>query len=439
MTTSTTAGAPERGQELPHLVTRPPGQHSRTFSVRYAHARAPMGPPGRSPGIVYASAEGSNVTCVDGNRYVDLAGGFGAALVGHRHPSVVRAISLQSERLLHALGDVFPSDATVGLVERLTELYPEPNARVVLGHSGSDAVTIALKTACLHTGKPGVVAFAGAYHGLGYGPLSASSFRPSYRDPFLEQLNPHVHFAPYPAQDGQVSASLDAVRSALAAGSTGAVLVEPILGRGGVVEPPVGFLDALGGLVRQRGALLVADEIWTGLGRSGRMLASESARPELICLGKGLGGGLPLSAVLGRRDVMEAWQRSEEVVHTSTFAGAPLACAAGLATLDVLVRERLAERSDHVGSAYRRELVEALSDLPRARVRGRGLMIGIELDAGPGTGGEAMRRLLEQGYLTTSGGRERECLVLTPPLTIAEPLLEASTRAIAQTLDALLR
>jgi 4-aminobutyrate aminotransferase/(S)-3-amino-2-methylpropionate transaminase len=398
-----------------------------------------MGPKGRFQGIVYASAEGSNVTCVDGNRYVDLAGGFGAALVGHRHPRVIRAISLQSERLLHALGDVFPSDATVGLVERLTELFPEPDAQVALGQSGSDAVTIALKTACLFTRRPGVVAFTGAYHGLGYGPLSASSFRPSYRDPFLAQLSPHVRFAPYPADAASLTASLAAVRQELATGGAGAVLVEPILGRGGVIEPPDGFVDALGTLAREHGALLVVDEIWTGLGRSGRVLAAATARPDLICLGKGLGGGLPLSAVIGRREVMAAWQQEDEVVHTSTFAGAPLACAAALATLDILSRERLPERAERLGTAFRARLADALAGLPRARVRGRGLMLGIELDAAAGTGGEAMRRLLEQGFLTTSGSRARECLVLTPPLTIAEPLLEAAADAIATTLGALVR
>jgi 4-aminobutyrate aminotransferase/(S)-3-amino-2-methylpropionate transaminase len=398
-----------------------------------------MGPPGRDPGIVYASAEGSNVTCVDGNRYVDLAGGFGAALVGHRHPSVVRAISLQSERLLHALGDVFPSDATVGLVERLSALHPEPNAQVVLGQSGSDAVTVALKTAYLFTGKPGVVAFTGAYHGLGYGPLSASSFRPSYREPFLAQLSSHVRFAPYPSEQQSPSEALAAVRESFESGTTGAVLVEPILGRGGVIQPPPGFLDALGALAREHGALLIADEIWTGLGRAGQWLAASSARPDLICLGKGLGGGVPLSAVIGRRDVMAAWQRPSEVVHTSTFAGAPLACSAALATLDVLTREKLPERAERVGNAFRQALTEALAEVPKARVRGRGLMLGIELDAKPGTGGEAMRRLLEQGYLTTSGGQARECLVLTPPLTIAEPLLEGATRAIAATVRSLVR
>jgi 4-aminobutyrate aminotransferase/(S)-3-amino-2-methylpropionate transaminase len=346
---------------------------------------------------------------------------------------------LQSERLLHALGDVFPSDATVGLVERLAELFPEPSAQVALGQSGSDAVTLALKTACLFTGKAGVVAFTGGYHGLGYGPLATSSFRPSYRDPFVSQLNPHVRFAPYPADLESMAPALDAVRQALVSSDVGAVLVEPILGRGGVVEPPGGFLDALGALCRAHGALLIADEIWTGLGRSGSLLAAESARPDLICLGKGLGGGVPLSAVIGRREVMAAWQRDQEVVHTSTFAGAPLACAAALATLDAIKRERLPERAARVGAAFREQLSRALAGVPKARARGRGLMIGIELEAGAGTAGEATQRLLEQGYLTTSGGRARECLVLTPPLTIAEPLLEAAARAIATTLRSLVR
>jgi 4-aminobutyrate aminotransferase/(S)-3-amino-2-methylpropionate transaminase len=198
-------------------------------------------------------------------------------------------------------------------------------------------------------------------------------------------------------------------------------------------------LDALGALGRAHGALLIADEIWTGLGRSGSLLAAESARPDLICLGKGRGGGVPLSAVIGRREVMAAWQRDQEVVHTSTFAGAPLACAAALATLDAIKRERLPERAARVGAAFREQLSRALAGVPKARARGRGLMIGIELEAGAGTAGEAMQRLLQQGYLTTSGGRARECLVLTPPLTIAEPLLEAAARAIATTLRSLVR
>jgi len=437
MIPSPVTGPQERGQELPHLVTRPPGEHSRTFSIRHAHAAAPMGPADREHGIVYASAEGANVHCVDGNRYVDLAGGFGAALVGHRHPSVVRAVSLQAERLLHALGDIYPSDAKVGLLERLARLHPAGDAQVVIGQSGSDAVTIALKTAVLATGKPGVLAFRGSYHGLGYGPLAVSEFRESYREPFLSQLNPHVSFAPYPASEALLADSLAAVKAALARGDTGAVLVEPVLGRGGVIEPPPAFLPALRALTSEARVLLVADEIWTGLGRTGVTLASASAEPDLVCLGKGLGGGLPISAVLGRRDVMSAWRRSAEVVHTSTFAGAPLACAAALATLDVLAREALAERAARSGARFKGGLAAALADVTGARVRGRGLMLAVELDQ-PGAAGRAAKRLLESGYLVTSGGTTREALVLTPPLTIAEPLIDAAVVAIAAAVRAVL-
>jgi 4-aminobutyrate aminotransferase/(S)-3-amino-2-methylpropionate transaminase len=423
------------GQELPRLVTRPPGQHSRTFSVRHAHAAAPMGPVGRDHGIVYASAEGSNVHCVDGNRYVDLAGGFGAALVGHRHPSVVRAITLQSERLLHALGDVYPSDAKVSLLERLGRAFPGGDGVVILGQSGSDAVTIALKTAALFTNKPGVVAFTGSYHGLGYGPLAVSEFRPSYRAPFTGQLNPHVTFVPYPDSDAALDASLKRVDVALRTGHAGAVVVEPILGRGGVIEPPSRFLPELARMAREQGALLVADEIWTGLGRAGAPLCSADAEPDLICLGKGLGGGLPISAAIGRRNVMNAWSRTDEVVHTSTFAGAPLACAAALATLDVLAREKLDERAAEVGQRFKDGLAAALTGHASVRVRGRGLMIGVELDA-PGAAAKAVRHLLESGYIVTTGGTLREALVLTPPLNIAEPLLDAATRAVADAVHA---
>jgi 4-aminobutyrate aminotransferase / (S)-3-amino-2-methylpropionate transaminase / 5-aminovalerate transaminase len=420
------------GAELPKVVTRPPGQHSRTFWVRHTHAAAPMGPARAQAGIVYATATGANVIDVDGNRYVDLAGGFGAALVGHRHPSVLRALDLQKERLLHALGDMYPSDAKIGLVERLAKLHPEAGAQVIVGQSGSDAVSAALKTACLVTGRPGVLAFGAAYHGLGYGPLPAQALRQGYKQPFLAQLNPHVAHAPYPEDEADLSPALERAERLLAEGGVGAVLVEPILGRGGVIVPPTGFLSELAVLARRHGALFVADEIWTGLGRAGAWLRTRAAGvvPDLICLGKGLGGGLPISAVIGTKALMAAWRREPEVVHTSTYAGAPLACAAALATLDVLGREALPERAARVGNAFRDELGAALAALPEARVRGEGLMIGVDCGARPGAAVLAVKSLLERGFLATTGGGKREVLVLTPPLTIAEPLLKAALPAI---------
>lgn len=442
---------PELEGELgPSLRVKPPGPESRSFLVRAAHAGAPMGPgkpraerlvseaPGGS--IVYRQAKGSCVVDVDGNRYVDLAAGFGAMLVGHGHPNVLRTLALASERLLQALGDVHPSDAKIALLERLAALYPAPGARVILGQSGADAVTAAIKTAALATGRPGVIAFRGSYHGLSYAPLSASGLRESYRAPFAEQLNPHVTFVDYPVDEPNAARILEEVRLALHARTVGAVLVEPVLGRGGVVVAPPGFLTALLREAHDAGALLVADEIWTGLGRSGAMLqaATQGALPDLVCLGKGLGGGLPVSACVGADEIMHAWRREAEVVHTSTFAGAPLSSATAIATLDVISRERLVSRSRELGATFLDAIRAALSGLSGVRaVRGAGLMIGVDLGARGGVASVAAQRMLERGYITSTGGGGREVLVLTPPLTIAEAQLHGAVHSLADALRSL--
>jgi 4-aminobutyrate aminotransferase-like enzyme len=436
------------GQDEPEIKSRPPGPASRSWLVRHAHRSAPMGPkprhePGdlRAPpgGIVYASAKGSNVIDVDSNRYVDFAAGFGAMLLGHSHPSMLRMLDFQAHRLLMALGDVFPADSKIALLERLAALYPDPNARVMLGQSGADAVTAALKTALLYTGKPGVVAFNGAYHGLSHAPLAACGLRESYRAPFAAQLNPHVTFADYPAQNEDLDRVLGQVRAALASGQIGAILVEPILGRGGVVVPPAAFLPELGKLAQEFGALSIADEIWTGLGRSGKMLFSPSAEfiPDLVCLGKGLGGGLPISALVGRGAVLEAWRRDAEVVHTSTFAGAALACATALATLDVISRERLPDRAQRLGARLLDLLETRLARFPKVSVRGTGFMIAIDLGDRPGRASELARRMLERGYITSTGGGRREILVLTPPLTLGDSLLDGFSAALERSIGML--
>ena len=390
-------------------------------------------------GIVYASAKGSNVVDVDSNRYVDLAAGFGAMLLGHSHPSILRMLDFQSHRLLMALGDVFPADSKIALLERLAALHPDPNARVILGQSGADAVTAALKSALLFTGKPGVIAFGGAYHGLSHAPLAACGLRESYRTPFAEQLNPHVRFADYPAQADDLDRALTQVRAALADGTVGAILVEPILGRGGVVVPPPEFLPELGKLASEFGALCIADEIWTGLGRSGKMLYSLGAgfTPDLVCLGKGLGGGLPISAVIGRGAVLEAWRRDAEVVHTSTFAGNALACGTALATLDAISREHLPERAFSLGERLLATLKTRLGRFSKASVRGSGLMIAIDLGDRPGRASQLAVRLLERGYITSTGGGRREILVLTPPLVLAETLLAGFVDALELSLGTL--
>lgn len=416
------------GDDLPRIVVPPPGPRSRELAERLSAIESPSfearrrtreeatGAP-QAP-IVYREGRGANVIDVDDNVYVDLAAGFGALLLGHGSVAVEAA---RREELALALGDVYPSEVKVRACEAIGALFPERGARVMLGLSGADAVTCAMKTAMLATKKPRVVAFEGAYHGLSYAPLAACGYAPSFREPFAAQLGVPVTFAPYP---GSIDASLSAVRKALAGGDVGAILVEPILGRGGCIVPPASFLPALRSLADEAGALLVVDEIWTGMGRTGAMLAIDDAGvvPDVLCLGKGLGGGVPISACVGRARVMEAWgEHGGSTIHTGTHFGAPPACAAALATIAEVRARDLAARAREIGDAWMNELRAAGAD-----VRGRGLMVGVELGS-PERALAVARALLAKGFIVLTGG---SALTLSPPLTIAPALLSALSEAL---------
>jgi len=425
----------------------PPGPRSRALAARLAAVECPSVEARRQgraeqsgedqSQIVYARGEGANVTDADGNLYVDLAAGFGALLLGHSPAAAAAAMDEQRGRLWLALGDVFGSDAKLALCERLARLYPRPGARVMLGSSGADAITAALKTAVLATGRPGVVAFDGAYHGLSHGPLAACGLRPGFRQPFAGQLNPHVAFAPYPRDQASLDASMRAVEGALAGGDVGAVVVEPILGRGGCVVPPREFLPGLRAACDRAGALLVCDEIWTGLGRSGAWLASVEAGvvADLICLGKGLGGGLPVSACVGSDRAMAAWgAHGGSAIHTATHFGAPIACATALATLGALEDGRLVERAAAAGARWMARMRGLGAPLGVGDVRGQGLMVGVALAGGAARALAVTRRLLRAGWIVLTGGAEGDVLTLTPPLDIDERLLEAFVDALAAAL-----
>ena len=270
------------GDEPPDIRAAPPGPMSCSAIARIEQVECPAFGHRRDARaertgaemlpIVLSSGKGSNLYDVDGNRYVDLIAGFGALVLGHAATPVLRAVEGQAQRLLMGLGDVYAADAKVALLERIASLHPGVRPRVMLAQSGSDAVTCALKTARLFTGKPGIVAFEGAYHGLGYGPLPACGVRASYRAPFADQLNPHVRFAPYARSAADVDRALGSVDEAIGHGDVGAVLIEPILGRGGCVVPPDAFLKGVVEVAHRRGALVIADEVWTGIGRSGAMV-----------------------------------------------------------------------------------------------------------------------------------------------------------------------
>ncbi len=315
---------------------------------------------------------------------------------------------------------------------------------MIVGLNGSDAVEAALKTAALATGRPGVLAFQGGYHGLSYGALSACGYKESFRSPFAQQLGGHVCFAPYPRQTRQDSevtldSAIDAVKTRWdeTPVAIGAVLVEPIQGRGGVIQPPKGFLSALADLCKERDALLIVDEIFTGLGRCGSFWRSsvERVEPDLICAGKALGGGVPISVCIGRSEVMTAWgDPSQEALHTATFFGHPTSCAAALAVLEVIEDEALCQRATELGTDFLIQLRESCQRHSFVvEVRGVGMMLGVELDSQARTLA-LVRRLLEKGYLTLAAGSHSEVVSITPPLTIAPELLIGFTQALSEAL-----
>jgi 4-aminobutyrate aminotransferase/(S)-3-amino-2-methylpropionate transaminase len=247
-----------------------------------------------------------------------------------------------------------------------------------------------------------------------------------------------VEFVPYPAHESQLESCKAHVGAALDRGGIGCILVEPILGRGGCIVPPAGFLPMLREACDAAGVLLVADEIWTGLGRSGAMLASVDAGvvPDLVCLGKGLGSGLPISACIGRGRAFAAWgAHGGSAIHTATHFGAPIACAAALATLDALASEKLVTRAREVGERWTLALLDQLRERRVAQVRGRGMMIGVEVEGGAARALAASRALLSRGYLVLTGGTKGDVLTLTPPLNIDEPLLGAFASALAECLN----
>jgi 4-aminobutyrate aminotransferase-like enzyme len=432
------------GSQLPHLVTALPGPRSSALAEQLSRVESPALTARRArraeksgaahDPISWQAARGANVRDVDGNVFVDFTGGFGAALFGHTEPMIVEAIGAQQSRLLHALGDVNPSDTKVELLTALAALAPFP-ARVILGLSGADAIEAALKSAMLHTKRPGVVAFRGGYHGLSHGPLAACGYGEDFRSPFAAQLNPHVAFADFAEHASELAPALASVERAIAAlgGQAGAILVEPIQGRGGVRVAAPGFLQALAQRAKAHGLLLIVDEIYTALGRSGAMFAhrTQAAEADLICLGKGLGGGLPISACLGREEVMAAWgDPAGEAIHTSTFLGNPPACAAALATLKAIhTRDASA-----LARARGARLKQALEALPGVSVQGQGLLLGARVGE-PARVLKLCRALLEQGYLVLPAGAPPSVLCLTPPLCLDDAQIDGFATALRACLE----
>jgi len=408
--------------------------------------------------IVWEQAKDVHVWDADGKKYLDLTAAFGVAAAGHGNPDVVKAGQKQMARLLHAMGDVHPPARKAELArelsritfERWTKFHdlkrpaPDPlSGKTIFSSSGSEAVESALKTAMLATGKRGVIAFEGAYHGLGYGALNATH-RNFFRNPFHFQLREFAHFVPFPVKVADLTAVEWSIRHLFRREWVGAIIVEPVQARGGINLPPREFLPLLRKLCDEHGALLILDEIYTGFGRTGKWFACEhtGVTPDLVCLGKALTGGFPLSACVGRAPLMDkAWPASRgEAIHTSTFLGHPVGCAMALAQIAEIHKLNLPEHSAKLGEFLLGELKARLSS-PKFQitVRGLGLMAGVELrtpEGQPATDAtlRIIKAMLQHGYILLPEGEHSNIIGFTPPLTITQAHLAKAIKALAEVL-----
>lgn len=389
--------------------------------------------------IVWERARGVHVWDADGRKYLDLTAAFGVCAAGHANARVVRAGQKQMGKLLHAMGDVHPHRLKAQLARKLSEItferWARRTGRTIFCNSGFEAVEAAMKTAMLATGKGKIIAFEGAYHGLGYGALNATH-REMFRKPFARQLGAFGEFVAF--------GNAVAVENSMRRGETGAVLVEVVQGRGGIRVAPAGFLGALRKLCDTYGALLIVDEVFTGFGRTGEWFACEhsNATPDIVCLGKAFGGGFPISACVGDGNLMErAWPRSEgEAMHTSTFLGHPVGCAMALAQIEEIGRGRLVERSATSGKYLLELLRELHHDKLQIDARGLGLMVGVELrtaDGKPPTAAalKLVKSMLRRGFIVLPEGEDSNVIGFTPPLIISKAQLKQAVRALASSLQ----
>ena len=409
--------------------------------------------------IVWERAHGVHVWDANGKKYLDLTAAFGVAAAGHANPNVVRAGQKQMGKLLHAMGDVHPHARKAELARVLSRLTFErwantselktkktklKTGKVIFSNSGFEAVESALKTAMLATKKNGVIAFAGGYHGLGYGALNATH-REHFRKPFRSQLRAFGHFAQFPAQKSDLKLLELSLRKIFRREKIGAVLVEPVQARGGINIPPPEFLPLLRKLCDEHDALLILDEIYTGFGRTGKWFACEHSdvTPDLICLGKALTGGFPLSACVGRADLMDAaWPTSTgEAIHTSTFLGHPVGCAMALAQIAEIKKLKLPERSAELGKFLLAELssIKNLKLKINNSARGLGLMVGVELVLPNGKPAmeialDAIKKLLQRGYIFLPEGEHANVISFTPPLTISKVQLAKAVTELKKVL-----
>lgn len=425
--------------ELEELRTAVPGPRSRelTSALRSYESRNVTFVDADFP-IFWESASGANVTDVDGNRYIDLTGAFGVANTGHSNPYVAAAIHDQAVRLMHGMGDVHPTEVKVQLLETLAKIAPGDLSKTFLASTGAEAVEAALKTAMLATGKYAFAAYHGAYHGLSLGTLEVSGIE-KFREPFAQVIPGRTVFLDYPranplsADEGAASALEEAKRVLSGRNDIAALLIEPMQGRGGCIVPPKGYLKGLRQLCDSLGILLIFDEIYTGFGRTGTLFACEQdgVVPDILCIGKAMANGFPISAAIARPAIMDVWPESPgEALHTSTYLGNPMACSAALANLGEIERMKLPQRARQLGIMLGSRLDSFRADGKAVDVRGRGLMWGIEFTDAK-TAERIVKEALKAGVILLQAGPQGNIISITPPLVISQKQLFRAIDIIA--------
>jgi 4-aminobutyrate aminotransferase len=441
MTLETSTSSAAARLTAPHIVTELPGPRAQALIARDDAVVSPSLT--RAYALVAETGDGYVVTDVDGNRFLDFAAGIAVCSTGHRHPKVVEAIKAQADKLIHIAATDFYEPRYLELTEHLARIAPfQEKARVFLTNSGTEAVEGAIKLARYHTHRPGLIAFEGAFHGRTMGALSLTNSKIKQRAGFGPLL-PMVYHAPYPrirswkeGTGGDGSAELDVLRSSIlgrliSPADVAAIVIEPIQGEGGYFPAPASFLRGLRELCDAHGILLVADEVQSGMGRTGRWWAIQHAgvEPDIITTAKGIASGMPLGAFIARDSVM-TWPAG---AHGSTFAGNPICAAAGKATMD-LIEGGLMENAARMGARLRSGIEKVSAEHGGVRdIRGEGLMLGIEF-ASHAAANAVELACFERGLLVLECGEAT--IRLCPPLIVDEEAVDTAVRLFAEAIGA---
>ena len=367
--------------------------------------------------VTIEKGEGSHVWDVNGKEYIDCMGGYGVALVGHRNQRVNNAIKEQVDKIITVHSSLY-NKTREAFLTKLIGLAPEGLTQVHLNNSGAEAIEAAMKFARKFTGKKGMIAMKGSYHGKSFGALSLT-FNPKYRKAF-QPLVEKVSFASF--------GDIESLRSVID-DDTGFIILEPIQGESGIIVAPEGFLQEVRKICDEKGIVLIFDEIQAGLGRTGRLWACDhwNTAPDILCLAKGIAGGVPMGATLVRQDILASMSKGE---HSSTFGGNPISCAAGIAALDSLTEDGLIENSEKMGEKFRKGLEELKEKHTMIReIRGKGLMIGIEMKFEVK---DILMTLIKKGVLMLYSGRN--ILRILPPLVISDDDVTKVLHALDSTL-----